>query len=1160
MQHFILKILIYRSPSDKSLSSDQYHIDEANFWDDDDSNDIFEMPKKRSKEKSPVLMTSQVMETKMLNNVESTILNSSSESQSKIPDKDECCFDLDFESDFSLEIGCDKNDTLENRKSPTFDLPVNPSKLGSNSFVESPKFEKSKNLNLNFSNVELTESNNDSLNLNSIQKDKLKPIGINKETGMWLSKMIENEAFQNISMDTSEDTLQNNLLFLNKLYIEILEKIMSAFESLPLEMLKWFPDFDADICVTLRTTKRRVKAIIIKTENLLKKKSAFESSTNYNLSKSSLQPTNSLDVSNFSLNSTNISENFPVGNENNSRSFFSENDYNQEIHNVSAHNSTSTQLGVIDYTDMLYKSPDKTAAIENASKNSSASQSNMKNDSAQFNGLTYPHSQDLIKMFHLKFGLKSFRTNQLQVMNAALLGHDCFVLMPTGGGKSLCYQLPAIVSQGVTVVISPLRSLILDQVTKLVTLDIKACHLSGDVKESEVVDIYRKLNMPEPEIKLLYVTPEKVGASTSLRNIFSRLYNRNMLARFVIDEAHCVSQWGHDFRPDYKKLRELRENYPNVNIMALTATATPRVRIDILHQLKVKSPKWFLSSFNRSNLCYAVKEKKGKSTLKDIAALIQQEFSRDTGIIYCFSRKECEDVARDLKVHGIGAIPYHAGLNDSERTKAQNLWMNGKVKVVCATIAFGMGIDKLDVRYVFHYSLPKSIEGYYQESGRAGRDGEKATCILYYSYRDKHRMLKLINMDQSMSNMAAKKVHIDNLYRVVAFAENVTDCRRSLQLNYFGEKFDRKVCIENRETACDNCLQKGFYETVDVTAESKAIVSAIKEVCGPDHQKHSNYTMLHFVDIFKGTGMKKVESEGHQNLPLCGMGKSWQRLDAERLIRKLIMEEFLKERIMVKDEGMTCAYLKCGRRGDELLKGNVKIMFDIKKSKKSTPGAGTSKTTKTSVDPAILEIQEKCYTELMDVIRGIASSLNCNPNAIMNVQALRSMSYNLPETPEEMFLINHVTTANFEKYGNILLEITKKYAEEKKAITSVPEVNFPDEDFFTEDEPWSTEILNDNNSHEDTEVTFCGKEKGNRKRKRTNFRKWSNTKKWKGSTNNSSKGTTKSKSKGKNDFKVASDGSGVTTFSGGGAFSKLMELPTSKDRGFARPKVLLKNL
>lgn len=1200
--HFLNKLYFFHRPSAEAEQTQNKHplsqfvIDEADLW-NDDSNDIFEIPQNEKQKVSSMMTSPKRKEDIDLSSVgnnqcsvqsdvssDDLMFDCNNKSELELPNsdfpKEESCFDFDFESNLSDEL-----EREEQVKSPILDVSY---KVGSNQ-GRIKESEEKKYLFTNGMKSEVGKSNNSSKNTengstNFFTEEKLKSLGMGKETGIWLQKMLGNEAFNNISLETSEQKLQGNLTFLNKFYLEILEKVMSAFEVLPMEMLKQFPEFDPDVYITLRTTRRRINAVIIKTENLRKKKNNGKSESSPNnqnvlakLEKNDISYNNSQSLMQKSYSESLYSSTedlhdsmdsplpFPKASKSLSSMPYDSNQKNQTFSNQKSNISSSNQE-IVDYTDMLYKSPTR-GSQKDVTSNPERSHCNMRNDcaSGEFDGLNFPHSKELLKMFHQKFGLKSFRPNQLQVINAALLGYDCFVLMPTGGGKSLCYQLPAIVSKGVTVVISPLRSLILDQVTKLLTLDIMAGHLSGEIKESEVNSIYRRLNMPEPDLKLLYVTPEKVGASANLRNCFLGLYKRNMLARFVIDEAHCVSQWGHDFRPDYKKLRELRENFPKVNIMALTATATPRVRIDILHQLKVANPKWFLSSFNRSNLTYAVKEKKGKSTLKDIASLIQKEFGKDTGIIYCLSRKECEDVAKDLQVYGIAAIPYHAGLNDTERTRAQNLWMNGKVKVVCATIAFGMGIDKLDVRFVMHYSLPKSIEGYYQESGRAGRDGEKATCILYYSYRDKHRILKLINMDRSMENQAAKKVHIDNLFRVVAFAENITDCRRSLQLEYFGEKFDRRACIDNKATACDNCLQKGLYETVDVTAESKAIVSTVKDICGPDYQKHSNYTMLHFVDIFRGTGMKKLEFEGHDKLQLCGMGKSWQRLDAERLMRKLIMEEFLKERIMVKDEGVTCAYIKLGRRGEELLKGNVKVIFEIKKRKKSVAASSNSDKVsgETRIDPAILELQEKCFTELTEIIQGIASSLNCNPNAIMNVQALRSMSSSLPETAEQMLLINHVTTANFEKYGTILLDITKKYAKDREAIEAVAIKEVTEEDFFADD-PWAT-IKSEDSPYFEPEVTFCGQEKGGGKKRKKTFRKWQNAKKWKGTSgsnkgvNHSNKSNYKSKSGGRSSNKTFADQSGVTTIAGA-KFSTLMELPTSKSRGFARPKVILKNL
>lgn len=269
--------------------------------------------------------------------------------------------------------------------------------------------------------------------------------------------------------------------------------------------------------------------------------------------------------------------------------------------------------------------------------------------------------------------------------------------------------------------------------------------MSGEQSLEEAMSIYRDLERHPPQIKLLYVTPEKISSSARFQDTLDQLNANNYISRFVIDEAHCVSQWGHDFRPDYKKLGILRKRFPNVPSMALTATATPRVRQDILQQLNLTHCKWFLSSFNRSNLRYQVLPKKGTSTLDDMRSFIQTRPSTSCGIIYCLSRKECDEVAQKMCASGIRAVAYHAGLTDTARESRQKDWITNKVRVICATIAFGMGIDKPDVRFVLHYSLPKSIEGYYQEAGRAGRDGEIADCILYYNYGDMMRLKKMMD-------------------------------------------------------------------------------------------------------------------------------------------------------------------------------------------------------------------------------------------------------------------------------------------------------------------------------------------------------------------------------------------------------------------------------
>lgn len=422
-----------------------------------------------------------------------------------------------------------------------------------------------------------------------------------------------------------------------------------------------------------------------------------------------------------------------------------------------------------------------------------------------------PDRNILLQTLKKYFKFTSFRENQLEAVNATCLGLDTLVLMPTGGGKSICYQLPAIVTDGITVVVSPLKSLIEDQVTRLKSLKIRTSSLSSQTSETDANDIYFDLRGSNPEHKLLYVTPEKINCSAALMSLFKSLHSRNLLARFVIDEAHCVSMWGSDFRPDYRKLGKLRDSFRDVPIMALTATAPPKVRDDIFNQLQMnkETGKTFIQSFNRPNLKFEVRLK-SKGCIVEVSNMIRKNFIRQCGIIYCLSRNDCETVAEKLRENGISSSPYHAGLSDNQRKRVFNAWSSGVFQVVCATIAFGMGIDKSDVRFVIHYSVPKSVEGYYQEAGRAGRDGKLASCILYYSKSDVYRMKSMLakGSRRTADEKAAKERDKGNLEHIIAYVENRGECRRAILLRYLGEEFDSKDCINHIETACDNCLTR----------------------------------------------------------------------------------------------------------------------------------------------------------------------------------------------------------------------------------------------------------------------------------------------------------------------------------------------------------------
>ncbi|PQM41011.1 ATP-dependent DNA helicase Q-like 4A isoform X2 [Prunus yedoensis var. nudiflora] len=654
------------------------------------------------------------------------------------------------------------------------------------------------------------------------------------------------------------------------------------------------------------------------------------------------------------------------------------------------------------------------------------------------------------------FGNHSFRLNQREVINATMSGYDVFVLMPTGGGKSLTYQLPALICPGVTLVISPLVSLIQDQIMHLLQANIPAAYLSANMEWTEQQEIFRELNSEYCKYKLLYVTPEKVAKSDVLLRQLENLNARQMLARIVIDEAHCVSQWGHDFRPDYQALGILKQKFPNTPVLALTATATASVKEDVVQALGLVNCIVFRQSFNRPNLWYSVIPKT-KKCLDDIDKFIKENHYDESGIIYCLSRMDCEKVAERLQECGHKAAFYHGSMDPAQRAFVQKQWSKDEINIICATVAFGMGINKPDVRFVIHHSLPKSIEGYHQECGRAGRDGQRSSCVLYYSYSDYIRVKHMIsqgvieqsplasgyNRTNTANSGRVLETNTENLLRMVSYCENDVDCRRILQLIHLGEKFDCTTC----KKTCDNCLKIKSFVEKDVTGIAKQLVELVK-LTG------QQFSSSHILEVYRGSFSQFVKKHRHQTVSLHGVGKHLAKGEASRVLRHLVTRTFLRRKSRKVNELKAC----------ELFSGRKTILIrfpsSVKASKQKNSEVISAKGSLTSGKQSPPHIgteqpQSKANSDLSTKIFTSLKMLRTNlvresADGVMAYHifantTLQNMSSRIPRTKEELLEINGIGKGKLAKYGDRILETIeaaiKEYYKTDKNSTSSNDSN-----------------------------------------------------------------------------------------------------------------------
>ena len=594
------------------------------------------------------------------------------------------------------------------------------------------------------------------------------------------------------------------------------------------------------------------------------------------------------------------------------------------------------------------------------------------------------------------FGFNTFKGNQEAIIRNVLDGGDSFVLMPTGGGKSLCYQLPAVMMEGTAIVISPLIALMKNQVDAMrnfSTEDDVAHFLNSSLTRSAITKV--KEDVMSGTTKLLYVAPESL---TKEENI--EFLQKIVISFYAVDEAHCISEWGHDFRPEYRRIRPIIDRIGRAPVIALTATATPKVQHDIQKNLGILDASVFKSSFNRPNLYYDVRPK--IDATREIIKYIKQN-SGKSGIIYCLSRKKVEELAQTLQVNGIKALPYHAGMDSASRSGNQDKFLMEEVDVIVATIAFGMGIDKPDVRFVIHYDIPKSLEGYYQETGRAGRDGSEGRCITFYSYNDIQKLEKFMQGKPINEQEIGRQL----LLETASYAESSV-CRRKLLLHYFGEEYEPSNC-----ESCDNCLHpKREFEGQEYVVQVLSAISEVREKFKADH----------IAKILSGVASSAVKSYRHHKLEIFGSGdehdeKFWNMVIRQALIDKLIIKE-------IENYGL----LKLTDRGREFLENPRPFMLtedhDYGEGGEDDGAYGSS----------TAAVDEELFAILKDLRKKIARDKDVPPFVLFQDPSLEDMAIQYPVTIEELQNISGVGIGKAQRYGAGFIEVIKRYVDEKEIL------------------------------------------------------------------------------------------------------------------------------